>query len=1591
MKRILQAVSFIVLFTQALSAGAISHNGVNYDAVTSPYTGKVWLDRNLGAERVCQDSNDTQCFGDYYQWGREADGHEKRTSSTTTVLSSSIDPAHSAHIISDFSSLDWTTADADGSLRSARWDKSDGTSICPVGFRVPTASELEAEFIDNNETNTTTKAFESFFKLGSAADRIGEVIYSDNPNIRAIKLWSSTPSVDGSAELGIYGTDSSRVFYEGDRARAYPVRCVEDIGITLEEGFTQDYLNDRTFYGIFNWKESPTSPDNFVTYQVVFNSNGTISNINTPDGNFTENYTLVNGLVKVENIFDWNLTAVSGDYLTVNKINHDAGENRYDTLEEYLHFDQNSSTKHYLGLKLVEQLGGKTVYTIKPDDNTLLETATFDANLTSISIINDANSTPVVESVSWYIADSNVTYITFTGPNGVNTAVADLSNFDDGNATLTFDGTENQPRLDLLLAEPKVYNYTDADGDSNVITVTKGATNSDLNINYVETSYSEDFNQNLSVNIDYFTTWTGSGYEGYATKDNFVYVDGTIYDENNNPIRTIITFDKAKRYVNVDLKNRLIKFKSYELYRIEYVGYFTVYLMGKNDDTIEVTASEYSSYMSNFENDFSLVSAVVDRYSDEPMPEGVKNQIFDDLLYNHAPTADAGADQSVELGENVTFDGAGSYDADGNITAYEWRLGSEVLSTQVSFTKSDLPLGTHTISLTVTDNDDANATDSMQITVNDGYSWSVSEWNFCVGSCGVDNSLQTRTVQCMTSSGVVIADSYCTEPKPISSQTCTSSLCQAPVANAGLDHSAEYGTNITFDGSGSYDANGDITAYEWKLGDVVLSTLVIFTKSDLAVGSHAVSLKVTDATGLYSTDTVNIQITPLDSDNDGLDDNYENLYGLDPNSDADALLDLDNDGKNNLQEYQDGTEPDNAYSRIYTLDLLQGWNLVSLELFSSLELSALDNEFIETIWSLQNNEWKVWTRNNISTTYGSLLSLEDGYGYWVQATKSTSIDIKGNGVPRSLTILPNEWNLIGSRVISDVYQYLTDNPSIKVFWKYVNGKFKASSNDQIILEGLSLQSILEINSINSNEGFFIKTSDVSSSFSCVENFCQSPVVDIDNQVVVEGSVVTLDASSVVDVDGEIVSYEWKEGETLLSTEVSFSKSDFAVGNHDITLTVTDNDGMVTVEEVLITVNEITYSIIDDWISYEQIESVVYDSNMTENVDDDIMYLYFKYADIDPSFIAKIDYYLLSHGNGFIDENSTVDFVEDLKMLKVSLNSSSTAFITGSDSVSFKNNTNQTVLVPFVNMLQTGQSLSYYSGDDAYYKSGLSKQLVRDDVTGIVTDTRTSLMWLDSAEVLNRSYSDAKSFCANLVVDEVSDWRLPEIDELTNLIDFGNADSKTILDVFQNGNSSVWWSNTGSGTTNSHYIQLLSVAYISSNINYSQDPANDRSWIARCVSGKYASQQKTFIDQVDVVVDTTSKLMWEKSTYNSANKKNYFEAVDYCENLSLAGYTDWRLPNVNEWMSLITTSGGEGADSLIAKRNEFNYLSTGRLWTSTSHDKSGLVYESLGYTEEYKDLAYYFDYDYVKSQGTGNIDLNAKAKGSHNVACVRSYE
>ena len=46
------------------------------EIVDVTYGTQTWMDRNLGARRVATAVNDVFSYGNHYQWGRPADGHE---------------------------------------------------------------------------------------------------------------------------------------------------------------------------------------------------------------------------------------------------------------------------------------------------------------------------------------------------------------------------------------------------------------------------------------------------------------------------------------------------------------------------------------------------------------------------------------------------------------------------------------------------------------------------------------------------------------------------------------------------------------------------------------------------------------------------------------------------------------------------------------------------------------------------------------------------------------------------------------------------------------------------------------------------------------------------------------------------------------------------------------------------------------------------------------------------------------------------------------------------------------------------------------------------------------------------------------------------------------------------------------------------------------------------------------------------------------------------------------------------------------------------------------------------------------------------
>jgi uncharacterized protein (TIGR02145 family) len=190
--------------------------------VTNPTTGKIWMDRNLGASRAATRSTDAQSYGDLYQWGRFADGHQCRTSSTTSTRSSTDRPGHGSFITSFSFGANW---DWRIPQNTNLWQGVNGVNNpCPGGYRLPTAAELEAER-SSWSSNNAAGAFASPLKWPVAGDRYlssGSLL-----NVGSYGLyWSST--VDGTNARYLAFASSDANMFSIARAFGFSVRCIND-------------------------------------------------------------------------------------------------------------------------------------------------------------------------------------------------------------------------------------------------------------------------------------------------------------------------------------------------------------------------------------------------------------------------------------------------------------------------------------------------------------------------------------------------------------------------------------------------------------------------------------------------------------------------------------------------------------------------------------------------------------------------------------------------------------------------------------------------------------------------------------------------------------------------------------------------------------------------------------------------------------------------------------------------------------------------------------------------------------------------------------------------------------------------------------------------------------------------------------------------------------------------------------------------------------------------------------------------------------------------------------------------------------------
>ena len=284
---------------------------------------------------------------------------------------------------------------------------------------------------------------------------------------------------------------------------------------------------------------------------------------------------------------------------------------------------------------------------------------------------------------------------------------------------------------------------------------------------------------------------------------------------------------------------------------------------------------------------------------------------------NDPPVADAGEDQTVDIGTAVTLDGTGSTDPEHQTLYYTWSpasgTGFTLSSTSTTSPTFTAPMTPAVLSFTLSVSDNINGdnpvTDTVTVTVRGNTapvadagadqtgSDAVTEGDTVTldGSGSSDADSDTLEYEWSQTSGTTVSLSGATTASPTftapelladenlvfslvvndgtvdstaDSVTVTVRAVVVPlVADAGEDQTVDIGTTVTLDGSGSSDADtGDTLTYAWSQTSgttVMLSGATTASPTFTApatTGALVFSLVVNDGTVSSTADTVTVTV-----------------------------------------------------------------------------------------------------------------------------------------------------------------------------------------------------------------------------------------------------------------------------------------------------------------------------------------------------------------------------------------------------------------------------------------------------------------------------------------------------------------------------------------------------------------------------------------------------------------------------------------------------------------------------------------------------------------------------------------------------------
>ena len=257
---------------------------------------------------------------------------------------------------------------------------------------------------------------------------------------------------------------------------------------------------------------------------------------------------------------------------------------------------------------------------------------------------------------------------------------------------------------------------------------------------------------------------------------------------------------------------------------------------------------------------------------------------------------------------------------------------------------------------------------------------------------------------------------------------------------------------------------------------------------------------------------------------------------------------------------------------------------------------------------------------------------------------------------------------------------------------------------------------------------------------------------------------------------------------------------------------------------------------------------------------------------------------------------------------------------------------QTVVKTMLRLPDTGQNSSYTNtfGEDNDFNINIPFFIINGD--GTVTDTITGLMW-QQADGGEMTIENAVIYCSTLTLAGYTDWRLPNAHESFSILNHQNVNPSLDNTVFPtslaeywwtsdrqpNDSSKVWVTNGGGGVGNHPKTETISAGGL-------------KHFNTRAVRDVHPTSiiPNHFSDNLNgTVTDNLTNLIWQKNSMNDS--LTWEDALVKADTMLLAGYNDWRLPNIKELQSINI----EQIMNPSINTTYFTNIGINKLWSSTS--------------------------------------------------------